>query len=471
MTIDNAPLHALSVRDMTAAFAAGRMSPVDALEHALQRAERYQPQVNAFTFLDHAGARSAAEQSARRWRAGAPLSAVDGVVATVKANIATRDWSCQRGSSFVDAAPAADDAPIVAHLRAAGCTLLGQTTMPEFGWIGVTHSRLHGVTRNPWDPGRSPGGSSGGAAAAAALGIGHFHIGTDGAGSIRIPCAWSGLFGLMPGVGRVPAWPASPFGLLARLGPMTRKVEDGALMYAVLSAPDARDPFHDGRDAFADLACLERGIRGLRLAFSPTLGYVETLDPEIRDKTEAMARRLTEFGAIVEMADPGFVEADAWRPLSVLWNAACASVLDAFPGAEGNPDLDQGFLHCAEAGRRLAAADVMRAMAERAALHDCMRRFHAIHDALLTPTMPVTAIEAGVEVPRDGRFGESWFAWSPYTWPFNVTGQPAGTVPIGLDRGGLPIGLQIVAPPLREDTVFKIASAVERLAGFDWPFA
>ncbi|MGL5137665.1 MAG: amidase family protein, partial [Beijerinckiaceae bacterium] len=326
-------------------------------------------------------------------------------------------------------------------------------------------SHLHGITRNPFDPSRTPGGSSGGAAVAAALGIGHFHIGTDGAGSIRIPASWSGLFGIMPTVGRVPAWPASPFGLLARLGPITRRVADGAAMLSILARPDARDPFHDGRDATDYAEPLARGLRGLRLAWSPTLGYVQQLDPSVRMICESVARRLTEFGATVVEADPGFPRELAWRPLITLWNAACAAILADIP-ADAHGGIDEGFRRCAEAGRKLHATDVMRAMADRAALHDHMRRFHENHDALLTPTMPVTAITAGLEVPADGSFGNEWFGWSPYTWPFNVSGQPAASVPVGLAPDGLPVGLQIVAPHRREDTVLRVARGVEMLADF-----
>jgi aspartyl-tRNA(Asn)/glutamyl-tRNA(Gln) amidotransferase subunit A len=456
---------ALSVADLTAAYRAGTATPVDALDDALARVERHQASLNILTLLDAAGARAQAEASTKRWHAGEPASLADGVVTTIKSNVATRGWPTRRGSTTLADTPAVDDAPITASLRSAGCVLIGQTTMPEFGWIGVTHSRLHGVTRNPFDPTRTPGGSSGGAAVAAALGIGHFHVGTDGAGSIRIPSSWSGLFGIMPTVGRVPAWPASPFGLLARLGPMTRRVADGALMLSIMARPDARDPFHDGRDAPDFTEALSRGVRGLRLAWSPTLGHVDKLDPKVLAICENVARRLTELGAIIVEADPGFPPELAWRPLITLWNAGCAAILAEIP-AEAHPQIDAGFRRCAEEGSRLLAIDVMRAMADRAALHDQMRRFHEGYDALLTPTMPTTAIAAGLDVPANGFFGDRWFDWSPYTWPFNVTGQPAGSVPVGLAPDGMPVGLQIVAAHRREDIVLRVARGVEMLADF-----
>jgi aspartyl-tRNA(Asn)/glutamyl-tRNA(Gln) amidotransferase subunit A len=455
----------LSAADLLSAYADKSLSPVDVVKDTLRRLEAHEPTVNAFTLVDAEGAMAQAKASEARWARGEPMGLADGVIATVKSNVAARGWHARRGSTTIGYDALGYDAPATASLRAAGCILIGQTTMPEFGWIGVTHSKLTGITRNPWDISRTPGGSSGGAAAAAALGIGQFHVGTDGAGSIRIPCAFSGLFGIMPSVGRVPAYPASPFGVLARLGPMTRSVEDGALMLQILASPDNRDitalpgPAPDYR------GILNQGLRGLRIAWSPTLGFVETLRPEIREACEKAALRLTEFGAIVEEADPEFSHADAYRPLRTLWDAGCAHVLRGIP-AEKHRDVDAGFRRCAAIGETLSAVDMTQALSARAALYETMRRFHVRYDLLLTPTMPTTAIEAGVEVPRDGSFGDEWFNWSPYTWPFNVTGQPAASVPVGLDSDGLPIGLQIVGPLHREDLVLRAARGVEMLSGF-----
>jgi aspartyl-tRNA(Asn)/glutamyl-tRNA(Gln) amidotransferase subunit A len=329
----------------------------------------------------------------------------------------------------------------------------------------VTHSHLTGVTRNPWHTGRTPGGSSGGAVVAAALGLGHFHMGTDGAGSIRIPASFSGAFGIMPGVGRVPAFPASPFGVLARLGPLTRCVEDAALMLQIIAAPDARDAAHAGAAVPDYPASLNTGIRGLRIGWSATLGFVDKLQPAVRAACEAAARRLTEFGAIVEEADPGFTREQAEKPLRAMWDAGCAAIVNNVPEAM-RAQMDPGLLRVAARGRELAATDLLEAMAARAALYETMRRYHERYDLLLTPTMPITALEAGRELPASGDFGPEWFDWSPYTWPFNVTGQPGASVPAGLDAAGLPIGLQIIGRMRDEPTVLRAARAVEILQGF-----
>ncbi len=455
----------LTAAQLQLAYAARTLSPVDVVKDALHRIDRFEPLVNAFTIVDSDTAMSSARASEERWGKGQPMGPADGIVTTIKSNVATKGWHARRGSTTIGYEVAAHDAPVVSNLRAAGCILIGQTTMPEFGWIGATHCKLTGITRNPWNTSRTPGGSSGGAAAAAALGIGSFHVGSDGAGSIRIPCAFSGLFGIMPGVGRVPAYPASPFGVLARLGPITRRVDDGALMLRIMAGADNRDIFHDGQPAPDYAASLGKGLRGLRIGWSPTLGFVDTLHPDVRAATERAARRLTEFGAIVEEADPGFSRDAAYGPLRILWDAGCAQTLKIVP-VEKHKDVDAGFMACAIAGQKLSATDVLQAMIDRAALYGVMRHYHERYDMLLTPTMPTTAIEVGIEVPRDGSFGDQWFNWSPYTWPFNVTGQPGASIPVGLASDGLPIGLQIIGPPQREDLVLRVAKGVEMLSGF-----
>jgi aspartyl-tRNA(Asn)/glutamyl-tRNA(Gln) amidotransferase subunit A len=458
-------IHRLTARELTAAYASKELSPVDAVRDALARIDRFEPAVNAFTIVDAEGAIASAAASEARWAAGKPIGPADGLVATVKSNVAVKGWHMRRGTTTIGYDAVAEDAPVTVHLKAAGCSLIGQTTMPEFGWIGVCHSRLTGVTRNPWSTDRTTGGSSGGAAAAAALGIGQLHVGSDAAGSIRIPCSFSGLAGLNPGFGRVPAWPASPFGLLARIGPMARTVGDVATMMGLMAKPDARDVFARGTQPPDYAAEIERGIRGKRIAWSPTLGYVTKLAPVVREACEGVAKRLTEFGAVVVEVDPGFKEAEALAPLEVLWEAGCAMVMKGVP-AEKHRDVDERFVACAERGRKLSATDVLQALADRAALHDKMRRFHERHDLLITPTMPITAFEAGRDMPASGDFDGEWFGWSPYTWPFNVTGQPGASVPVGQDADGLPIGLQIIGPQGAEALVLRAARCAEALAAF-----
>src|SRR6202023_344771 len=249
------------------------LSPVEAAEILFARIEALQPQLNAFCIVDRDGALTAARASEQRWRQSTPLSPLDGVPVTIKDLVLMRGLPSLRGSKLTD--PAQDwseDGPAVARLREAGAVILGKTTPPEFGWKAIGDSPLTGITRNPWNLGHTPGGSSAGAAAACAAGIAPLHVGSDGAGSIRIPSAFTGIFGIKATFGRVPAYPASPLGLLSNVGPMTRHVRDAALLLNTLSRPDHRDPHALPPDDRDWLDGIEDGVRGLRIAYSPDLG-------------------------------------------------------------------------------------------------------------------------------------------------------------------------------------------------------
>src|SRR5438045_5414540 len=294
-----------TAHELTDLFRAGRASPVDAARAVLARIERLNGTLNAFCFIAAEEALGAARASESRWRAGAPRSAIDGVPTSIKDLILTRGWPTLRGSRAIDPNQPWDvDAPATARLREAGAVLVGKTTTPEFGCKGETNSPLTGITRNPWDPAKTPGGSSGGTAAAVAAGMGPLSVGTDGAGSVRIPAAFCGNFGLKPSFGRVPAYPLSPMGSVAHLGPHTMSVTDAALMMNVLKRPDARDWTSLPYDATDYTVGLDDGVRGLRIAFSPTLGYAK-VDSEVAAAVAAAVAPLQALGAHVEAVDPG----------------------------------------------------------------------------------------------------------------------------------------------------------------------
>lgn len=449
---------ALTAADLARLYRRRELSPVDVVRDVLARIDRFNPGINAFLVVDHEGALRSARESEARWHAGEPRGPVDGVPATVKDNIMARGWPNRRGSRMTPETPADEDAPSVARLREAGAPILGKTTLPEFGWIGVCHSPLTGVTRNPWNLGHTTGGSSGGAAAAAALNLGWLHLGTDGAGSIRIPAAFSGVFGIKPSYGRVAAYPASPFSQLAHIGPLTRTVMDAATMLSIIGGPDLRDmsawntPVPDFRVGLDD------GVRGLRIAFSPRLGHVPRVDPEIEAATAAAARMFEDLGAHVEEADPELP--DAAETIRVLWYAVSAHIVNGIPESERSA-MDPGFLRIAESGSRYGLADWFAADTRRSEFALAMARFHERYDLLLTPQMPIPAIEAGHEAPPSGDYGSEWITWSPYTYPFNITQQPAASVPCGFTRAGLPIGLQIVGPARGDALVLRAARAFE----------
>lgn len=453
-----------TVADLLGAYRAKTLSPVEVLRDAQRRLDLVRDMLNPVSYEDREAALAAASESEARWRKGAPKGPLDGIVATVKSNVMKAGWPMRRGSKLAREAPMAFDAPAVASLERAGAVLLCQTTMPEFGWKGCGDSPLTGITRNPHDTSRTPGGSSAGAGALAALGIGQIHVGTDGLGSIRIPAAFSGVFGMKPSFGRVPAYPASPFGALAHIGPMARTVADATAMLQALAQPDARDmlawnnippDFSEGQ---------QQGVKGMIFAWSPTLGYVKQLDPEVRALCEGAVRKLEEAGAVIEEVDPA-LDGDAIRHAAdILWQSGAASLLEGLP-QDRRDEQDQGFVTAGIRGQKHTAVDFIKANQLRAALAETMRQFHARYHALLTPTMPVPAIEAGRDTPSDGSFGKDWMNWSPYTYPFNLTGQPASSVPVGKTGTGLPVGLQIVGS-LRSPLVLRISRAVEMGVGY-----
>jgi aspartyl-tRNA(Asn)/glutamyl-tRNA(Gln) amidotransferase subunit A len=433
------------------------LSPVDVILHLLDRLDTLQPKINAFCIVDRDGALAAARESEERWRRGAAVGRLDGVPVTIKDLMLMRGFPTSRGSRLVDAVQdCSEDAPAVARLREARAVILGKTTTPEFGWKALGDSPLTGITRNPWDLSRTPGGSSAGAAAACAAGIGPLHLGSDGAGSIRIPAAFTGVFGLKPSFGRVPAYPLSPMGLLAHLGPLARTVADAAVMLTVLSRPDHRDPYAlppedtDWRDG------IEGGVEGWRVAYSPTLGYAR-VDPEIAAAAAAAARQFEALGAVVE--ETGAIFSSPREALFTLWAAGAAKLLDAYP-RDKRGVVDPGLVATAAEGERISAVDYLGADLVRTALSQQMAVFHQKYDLLLTPMMPIPALPVGHDL-NDPESERHWIDWSPFSYPFNMTRQPAASIPCGLTRAGLPIGLQIVGPLYADARVLRAARALE----------
>ena len=294
----------LSVAEMARGFREGRLSPVEIADDVLARIERADPAVNAYILVDAEQARASARESERRWRAGEPRGPFDGVPVSVKDVLLMRGHPALRGSTTTDPqGPWEEDAPSVARLREQGAVLIGKTTTPELGWKGVTDSPLTGITRNPWDLSRTPGGSSGGASASVALGMPPLALGTDGGGSVRIPGSFTGVFAHKPTYGRVPHYPASPFGTLAHVGPISWSVQDAVLLLDAISQPDSRD--WSALPPPGPLTPLRPRAAGLRIAFSPALGFA-TVDEEVAEIVAPAAAVFADLGAHVEEKDPGF---------------------------------------------------------------------------------------------------------------------------------------------------------------------
>ncbi len=456
----------LTAAELLALYRSGQASPLEATNSVLARVAKVNPVLNAFAYLAEDDALASAAASTERWHRGEPCGPLDGVPATVKDLVLAKGWPTRRGSRTVDPNQAWDvDAPATARLREAGAVLLGKTTTPEFGCKGETNSPLTGITRNPWNPAKTPGGSSGGTAAAVASGMGPIGIGTDGAGSVRIPAAFCGNFGLKPSFGRVPAYPLSPYGTVAHLGPHTMSVADAALMMNVLKKPDARDWTSLPPDNTDYTIGLNDGVRGLRVAWSPTLGYAKNVHPEVASACAQAVSVFEELGARVDAADPGF--ADPLEITTGLWFAGSLTVWDGLT-AEQQAVADPDFIAEVELGRGLSVLDIMRLNMRRIALGTHMRQFMQRYDLLITPSVAVPAFDA-LPAGHQRLTPENMLGWTPFSYPFNLTQQPACTVPCGLTSDRLPIGLQIVGPMFGDALVLRAARAFEAVRGIARP--
>ena len=439
------------------AYRTRALSPVEATQAALARIERLNEALNAYCRVDADGAIEAARASEARWARGEPQGLLDGVPLSIKDLLLTRGMPTLGGSRTVNPdQPWLDDAPAVARVREHGAVILGKTTTPELGHKFVTDSPLTGITRNPWNLERSPGGSSGGAGAAVAAGLGPIAVGTDGGGSIRIPSTWSGIFGHKPTAGRVPIWPPSRWGILSNVGPMTRTVTDAALLLTVLAGPDRRDPVAlapDGRDYRIGL---EDGVAGLRIAYSPDLWLVE-VEPEIAASVEEAARTLERLGARVSAISPPGIEAIA-PAHRTCWMAIFAQFLEGLT-PEQRDVVDPYLRAGAEAGQKLTASAYHAAIMTRQAVAARMEALFADYDLLVLPGFHVAA--PPVPGLPDGHRGKppALTCWA------NHTGQPVASIPCGLTRDRLPIGMQIAGPRFADALVLRAARAYEAARG------
>ena len=445
--------------ELLALYRDRQASPVEVTTAVLERIERLDGRLRAYCLVGGDEALAAAAASEARWQQGTPVGPLDGVPVSIKDLILTRGWPTRRGSHTVDPDQPWDvDAPATARLREAGAVLIGKTATPEFGCKGETNSPLTGITRNPWDTTRSPGGSSGGAAAAVAAGLAPLGIGTDGAGSVRIPAAFCGTFGLKPSFGRVPAHPLSPFGTVSHIGPHTMSVADAALMMNVLKQPDARDWTSLPPDPSDYVAGIEDGIAGWRIAFSPTLGYARDVEPEVAAAVATAADELASLGAVVERIDPGIDD-----PLEIttgLWFLGAWTLWSELTPAQ-QAVTDPDFAAEADLGRRLHTLDVQRLHLRRGELGSRLRQFMQHYELLVTPAVAVPAFPArpAGHSPMDPH---TMLGWTPFSYPFNLSQQPACTIPCGLTAGGLPIGLQIVGRMFADASVLRAARAYEQ---------
>lgn len=450
----------MSATELAAAIRARKLSPVEVTTAILARIEQVNPKVNAYCTIVAEAALAEAKLAEAAVMQGRPLGPLHGVPISFKDLTPTAGIRTTFGSKIFEHHVPQEDAVVVERARRAGAIILGKTNTPEFGCKGVTDNRIFGHTRNPWSLDRITGGSSGGAAAALAAGLGPLAEGSDLAGSIRVPASCCGVVGLKPSLGRIPRYPSlNGWTSFSCLGPMARTVRDAALLLSVMAGPDDRDPQSlpaTGED-FARAA--EGGIRGLRVAWSPDLGYA-AVEPEVRQLCESAAKTFATLGCVVEEAHPGF---DDSEPIFLDLSAGLRTAAYGGYLAEWKDQMDPILVARILRGQQLSAVDYEKATHRRTALWQAVRKFFERYDLLLTPTIAVAPFPIGAGLPTEiaGRAVNVPLGWMPFTYSFSLTGQPAISVPCGWTAEGLPVGLQIVGHRFADAMVLRAAAAFE----------
>jgi aspartyl-tRNA(Asn)/glutamyl-tRNA(Gln) amidotransferase subunit A len=455
-------LHDLSAVDLIAGYRAKQFSPSEVLEEIIAHVAVWEPHIKALYLFDPDGARATAKASTERWNLGEPMGTLDGVPVTIKDNIATRNQPVPLGAASMPLTPAPKDAPPAARLREAGAIIFSKTTMPDYGMLSSGLSSFHPLTRNPWDVSKNPGGSSAGAGAAGAAGYGPLHLGTDIGGSVRLPACWNGLFALKPSLGRVPVDP--PYvGRVA--GPMTRTVDDAALMMSVLSRPDRRDgmslPAHE-----INWKALEKSPRKLRIGLMLDAGTGQALEKEVRDVAIKAAKAFESAGAVLTEVD-GILTREMLDGLDHFWRARMWSDLSLLPPEQRAKALPYIY-QWAETGAKLSGVDVVRGFNATMAIRAAAAKLFCEVDYVISPVSPVVNFPAEFAAPLNDP--SKPFEHIAYTVPWNMSENPAASINGGYDKRGFPIGVQIVGRRFDDLGVLGMAKAFEGLRGPQKPW-
>jgi aspartyl-tRNA(Asn)/glutamyl-tRNA(Gln) amidotransferase subunit A len=455
-------LHDLSAVDLIAGYKAGQFTPTEVMEDLLEHVAVWEPHIKALYLFDPDGARKAAKASTDRWQKGEPTHALDGVPVTIKDNIATKGQPVPLGAASVPQVPAAADAPPVARLREAGAIIFSKTTMPDYGMLSSGLSSLHPLTRNPWDLSKNPGGSSAGAGAAAAAGYGPLHLGTDIGGSVRLPACWCGLVALKPSLGRVPIDP--PYvGRVA--GPMTRTVDDAALMMSVLSKPDRRDGMSLPPNNI-NWKALEKSPHKQRIGLMLDLGVGQALEKPVREVAVKAAKAFEAAGAVVTEVD-SILTREMLDGLDNFWRARMWDDLSRLPEAERRKTLPYIY-RWAERGAKLSGADAVRGFNMTMAIRAAAAKLFGELDYVISPVSPVVKFDAELAAPLNDP--DKPFEHICYTVPWNMAENPAVSINGGYDAKGFPIGVQIIGRRFDDLGVLAMAKAFEGLRGPQRPW-
>ncbi len=462
------PIWQMTAVAISSAVRSGEISAVEVTEAILDRIETVDPQLNAFCISMADSARATALSIDEQVSRGEDPGRLAGVPISIKDNLYIEGERTTFGSKWFEDNVTSEDTPLVARLKEAGAVLIGRTNSPEFGWKGATDNLVFGTTRNPWNTDRTPGGSSGGASAAVAAGMGPVGIGTDGGGSIRIPAAFCGLFGIKASFGRVPNYPATTVDSLRHKGPLTRTVGDAALVLDVIAGPDDRDSLSLPADTISYSEVLEEGISGWKIAYSPDMGFGE-VDPEVASLCAAAAERFSETGATVDTVSLDWP--DPYECWNIYFYGGIAGSLGPRLAAEGD-QLDPGLKALVDEGVKLSGGEFARAALDRFAYWQRVVALYEDYDLLVTPGTAVPPFPVGLDnaAPMPGQEARP-LLWTPFTYPFNLTGQPASVIPCGFTDDGLPVSLQVVGRRYDDAGVLRASRAYERIAGWAdrWP--
>jgi len=450
----------LSVTEQVALIRRRKISPLEIVDALLTRIDKVNPRLNAFVLINADQARREAKAAERAvGKRGATLGPLHGVPFGVKDLVVTKNVRTTFGTPIYRDNVPTEDAPMVERLRAAGGIMIGKTNTPTFGWIGATHNLVFGPTRNPWHPDRTPGGSSGGASAAVAAGLGALHVGTDGGGSIRIPASCAGIYGFKPSYGRIPLHPPSGAWSLSHIGPMTRTVADAALTMDICAGPDERDPYSLPASGERYTRALSGNLKGLRVAYTDDLGFAEVVDPEISAVCARAAKAFRELGCRVDEVQP------KWPSMMEGWEQIfCGGIATRMaPYLDQRDLIEPGLQRLIDATLKNPPTRYVQAWFDRLNWWQHPRAFFEKYDLLLTPTIACAPFRVGLDTPGAiaGR-AVSFYGWIPFTPAFNLTGQPAASVPCGFTKDRLPIGLQIVGRRFADSLVLRASAAFER---------
>jgi aspartyl-tRNA(Asn)/glutamyl-tRNA(Gln) amidotransferase subunit A len=453
----------MSSAELVVAMRRKKVSPVELMRAVLDRIERLNPKLNAFVTLTADQALKDARAAERAlMKSSANAKPLLGIPFSTKDLVITKGIRTTFGTRFFADHVPLEDAPMVQRLKAAGAIQIGKTNTPAFGWIGATHNLLFDVTRNPWDLDRTPGGSSGGASAAVAAGLGPLAIGTDAGGSIRIPASFTGIFGFKPSYGRIAVYPPSGAWHISHVGPMTRTVEDAALVMNACAGPDDRDQYSLPADGVDYLKSLRGSLKKVRVAWSSTLGFAKVVDPEVGATCEQAAKRFRELGARVDDVNLAWPSPkEYWE---TLFGGGIATRMAPYL-ADRRADIEPGLVRIIEATLKWPPTKYVQAWFDRLAWGEHSRRLFENYDLLLTPTVACPAFKVGLDNPTEiGRKPLEPYDWMPFTYPFNLTGNPAASVPCGFTKHKLPIGLQIVGRRFDDVGVLRAAAGFEKIA-------